>query len=259
MNSQQPTRTAVHRLLALAAGIVFLVATGVLNAQVQTQTTTKQATTRQATVEQGEVLLVDGRDLIVKMSDGQIRHFANVPESVRVDVDGQKLGIHDLKPGMKLQRTIITSTTDKTITTVKTVTGKVWFVTPPNTVILTMEDGTNQQFAIPTDQKFTIDGKQVDAWGLKKGMSVSATKVIEVPETVIAKERRLSGTMPPPPPAPPADAPILIAQETTAAPATVAEVAPTKLPKTSSLLPLIGLLGLLSCGTGFGIRLLRRS
>jgi hypothetical protein len=191
------------------------------------------------------------------MSDGQIRHFANVPESVRVDVDGQKLGIHDLKPGMKLQRTIITSTTDKTITTVKTVTGKVWFVTPPNTVILTMEDGTNQQFKIPNDQKFTIDGKQVDAWGLKKGMSVSATKVVEVPETVIAKERRLSGKMPPPPTPPPADAPILIAQET--APAPVAEEAPTKLPKTGSLLPLIGILGLLSLGTGFGSRLLRRS
>jgi hypothetical protein len=259
MNSQQSTRTAVHRLLALTAGIVVLVATGLMNAQVQTQTTTKQATTKHATVERGEVLLVDGNDLIVKMDDGQIRHFANVSESVRVDVDGQKLGIHDLKPGMKLQRTIITSTTDKTITTVKTVTGKVWHVAPPNTVILTMEDGTNQQFKIPNNQKFTIEGKQVDAWGLRKGMNVSATKVVEVPETVIAKERRLSGTMPPPPTPPPADAPILIAEETAPAPATVAEPAPTKLPKTSSLLPLIGLLGLLSLGTGFGSRLLRRS
>jgi hypothetical protein len=257
MNSQQLTRTAVRRLLALAAGIVFLMATGIMNAQVQTQTSTKQATTRQATVERGEVLLVDGNDLIVKMDDGQIRHFANVPESLRVDVDGQKLGIHDLKPGMKLQRTIITSTTDKTITTVKTVTGKVWHVTPPNSVILTMEDGTNQQFKIPTDQKFMVNGELVDAWGLKKGMNISATKVVEVPETVIAKERRLSGTMPPPPPSPPADAPILIAQET--APAPAVEPAPTKLPKTGSLLPLIGLLGLLSLGTGFGSRLLRRS
>ena len=225
----------------------------------QTQTTTKQATTKQATVERGEVILVDGNDLIVKMDDGQIRHFANVSENVRVDVDGQKLGIHDLKAGMKLQRTIITSTTDKTITTVKSVTGKVWHVAPPNTVILTMEDGTNQQFKIPNNQKFTIDGQQVDAWGLKKGMNVSATKVVEVPETVISKERRLSGKMPPPPTPPPADAPILIAEETAPAQETVAELAPTKLPKTSSLLPLIGLLGLLSCGTGFGIRLLRRS
>jgi len=120
-----------------------------------------------------------------------------------------------------------------------------------------MENGKNQQFKIPNNQKFLVDGQQLDAWGLKKGMSISATKVVEVPESVIDQQRKISGSMPPPP-APPADAPILIAEEKAPAPP-AAEPAPEKLPKTGSLLPLIGLLGLLSFGASFGMNMLRRS
>jgi hypothetical protein len=35
------------------------------------------------------------------------------------------------------------------------------------------------------------------------------------------------------------------------------EPAPTELPKTGSLLPMVGLLGILCCGFSFGIRMLR--
>jgi hypothetical protein len=86
-------------------------------------------------VERGEVVVVQGNDLVVKMEGGTIRHVANVPESARINVDGRELGIHDLKPGMKLQRTITTKTIPQTITTVKTVTGKVWHIFPPGSVI----------------------------------------------------------------------------------------------------------------------------
>jgi LPXTG-motif cell wall-anchored protein len=246
-------------LLAVVAGIVFLAFTAAMNAQVQTQTAEEHGPgTKQVTVERGEVVLVNGNDLVVKMEDGSIRHFANVPESARAEVDGQQLGIHDLKPGMKLQRTITTTTTPKTITTVQSVTGKVWHVSPPNSVILTLEDGTNQSFKIPKGQKFTVDGQQTDAFGLKKGMKISATKVVEVPQTVIDQERKVSGSQPPPPPAPPADVPILVA-EAKAPEVAAAEPAPASLPKTGSMLPLIGLLGLLSAGASFGIRLFRRA
>jgi hypothetical protein len=76
---------------------------------------------------------------------------------------------------MKLQRTIATTTTSQTVTTVQTVTGKVWNVNPTNSVILTLEDGTNQQFKIPKGQKFNVDGQETDARGLRKGMKISAT------------------------------------------------------------------------------------
>jgi LPXTG-motif cell wall-anchored protein len=156
---------------------------------------------------------------------------------------------------MKLEKTITTTTTPKTITTVQTVTGKVWHVTPPTSVILTLEDGTNQQFKIPKDQKFNVDGQMLDAWGLKKGMKVSATKIVEKPTTEVAQEAKISGQMPPPPPAPPADAPILVA---VAAPTPApAAAAPAELPKTGSPLALIALLGMLSTGASFGLKAIR--
>jgi len=197
--------------LVLAVAVVCAILTVSMAAQVQTETsTTAGKATVQTTVEKGEVVTVSGNDLVVKMEDGSLRHIANVPDSARVNVDGKMLGIHDLKPGMKLQRTITTTTTPKTITTVQSVTGKVWYINPPSSVILTLEDGKNQQFKIPKGQKFNVDGQTVDAWGLKKGMNVSATKVVEVPITEVDKQRKLTGTMPPPPPAPPADVPVLV-------------------------------------------------
>ena len=119
-------------------------------------------------------------------------------------VDGQQLGVHDLMPGMKPVRATVTTITPQVVTTVQTVTGKVWRVTPPTSVILTLENGQNQEFTIPKGQKFTVDGTETDAWGLKQAMVVSATKVVEVPDTVVTKQKVVLGTMP-------WDAPILIA------------------------------------------------
>jgi hypothetical protein len=242
--------------LVLAVGAVCLSFALSMSAQVKTETTTTSGqAVREATVERAEVVLVNGNDLVVKMEDGTIRHFPNVPESARATVDGQELGVHELKPGMKLQRTIVVSTTPQTITTVQTVQGKVWHISPPNTVILTLEDGTNQQFKIPKGQKFMVDGQQTDAWGLKKGMKVSATKIVEEPQTLIDQKTKISGSMPPPPPSPPpADAPILVA---VAEPTVVPAALPTALPKTGSLLPLIGLLGSFSLLLSCGLRLIR--
>src|SRR5882762_8650202 len=237
--------------LVVAVGALCLAFTLNMNAQVKTETTTERGqAVHETTVERGEVVLVNGNDLVVKMENGEIRHFANVPESARATVDGRQLGIHDLKPGMRLQRTLTVTTTPKTVTTVQTVTGKVWNINPPSSVILTLEDGTNQQFQIPRDQKFNVDGQETDAWGLKKGMKVSATKIVEVPEVHVQREQQVSGTLPPPPPSPPPDLPILIAEP---APVPVPEAAPSDLPKTRGILPLIGLLGDLSFLSSLGL------
>ncbi len=245
----------------IAVGIVCLAFTLSMSAQVQTKTTTTAAKpTVDNHVETGVVVAVSGNDLVVKMADGTLRHVANVPESARVTVDGKELGIHDLKPGMTLQRTITTTTTPKTITTVQSVTGTVWHVSPPNSVILTLADGKNQSFKIPKNQKFNVNGQMTDAWGLRKGMTISATKVVEVPVTVVSQTRTVTGEMPPPPPPPPADVPILVVEEVVI-PVQVAQAAPApaELPKTGSQLPLIGLLGLLSLASSFGLRLARKS
>lgn len=192
--------------IVMAAATAAILSTGA-GAQVQkTQSVDGGRPTVTTTVERGEVVRVSGNNLIVKMDDGVIRDFPNIPENAKVSVDSQELTIHDLKPGMKLQRTITTTSTPRLVTTVETVTGKVFAVTPPLSVILTLDDGTNQKFEIPKDQKFNIDGQMVDAFGLRKGMVVSATKVVEAPETEVSEQRKVTGTVP----APPADGPILL-------------------------------------------------
>ena len=111
-------------------------------------------------------------------------------------------------------------------------------------MILTLENGTNQQFKIPQDQKFNVDGKMVDAFGLKKGMQISATKIVEVPMTVTTQQKSVTGTMPPPSPTLPADAPLLVAEgEPTPAPSnTETPAAPANpTPATASYFPWIGL------------------
>ena len=247
----------------LAVGAVYMVFAMSMSAQVETTTNTEKGqATKQVTVERGEVVMVEGNDLIVKKDDGQILHFPNVPDSTRVTVDGQQLSVHDLKPGMKLQRTITTTTTPKTVTTTQNVTGTVWHVTPPTSVILTLEDGTNQQFRIPRGQKFMINGRETDARDLRRGMTVTATRIVEEPITVVDQKRQITGTMPPPPAAPPANTPILIVvSRPTPAPAApeaaAAEPAP-KLPKTGSIVPAVGLLGILFLATSFGLTMARK-
>jgi hypothetical protein len=244
----------VRASLILAVGAIGLACTVKLNAQIKTtQSETALGATQTVKVERAEVLTVQGNDVVLKMEDGSIRHIANVPESARGIVDGREIGIHDLKPGMRLQKTITTTTIPKIITTTQSVTGRVWHVNPPSSVILTLENNENQQFKIPKGQVFMVDGQKVDAWGLKKGMKVSVTKVVEEPITQVEEQARLAGHMPPPPPPPPADVPILVVE---AAPTPAPAVAAAELPKTASNLPLIALLGLglLAAATGLKVK-----
>jgi hypothetical protein len=256
MNAMQRTQGIVSKwVIAGGASIAVALAGGA-----QVQTTTKVghgAPTQSVNVERAEVVSVTGNDLIVKMADGELRDFPNVPENKTVTVDGKELTIRDLKPGMKLERTTVVTTTPRMITTVRTVTGKVWHVSPPNSVILTLEDGTNQSFKIPKGQNFTVNGQVTDAFGLKKGMNVTATAVTETPETVVAHEVKHTGTMPPPPPETPQQGVtllVVVLHPTPAESAAAAEPASTKLPKTATSLPLIGLLGAALCAFALGLR-----
>jgi hypothetical protein len=225
-----------------------------------TSSTAAGTATVSTEVKSAKVLYVSGNDLVVKADDGQVKHFV-VPDDKTVTVDGKQLTVHDLKPGMRLTRTITTTTTPRTITTVRTIKGKVWYVNPPNSVILSLNDGQNKQYKVPKGQMFEVDGEKRDVFALKKGMVVSAMVMTETPEVVANSTRSVTGIAPPPPPAtPPApvQAAILIEEPMTAAPApvAVAEAAPAALPKTGSNVPLIGLLGLLCFGTALALRAL---
>jgi len=247
-------------IMILAVGAVGLAFTVKMSAQVKTSTEERTGqSTQEVKVEHATVIAVSGNNVVVKMEDGSIREVQNVSESARVTVDGREIGVHELKPGMHLQKTITTTTTPKVIVTTKTVTGKVWHVTPPNSVILTLEDNTNQAFKIPNGQKFMVNGQQTDAFGLKKGMVVQVTKVVEQPAVQVEEQAKLHGRMPPPPPPAP-DLPVLVvmaAPTPAPAPAPV-QTAAAELPKTGSELPLTGLIGMMLMAGSAGVKFLRR-
>jgi len=249
MISTRLTRTILCGLLGGAAlCIAFSLPSA---AQVQTtKTETHGEATRQVTVQRGEIVYINGNSVVLKLEDGTLREFDNVPESSTFMVDGKPVNIKNAKVGMKLEKQTVRTTKPKVVTTVETVTGKVWHVSPPSRVILTLENGQNQEFTIPDGQKFTIDGKETDVFGLRKGMNVSAQRITEVPETVVEHEVKITGHMPPPP-APTPGVPILVVVAPPAPlveTAKTTETAPAKLPTTASDLPLIGLLGALFCG-----------
>lgn len=248
----------MRRMTILAVGAIGLAFTATMTAQVQTTKEERSGgeVTREVKVENAVVLSVQGNDLIVRMQDGSIRHIANVPASSRAMVDGREVSIRDVKPGMHLQKTITTTTTPKVIVTTQTVTGKVWHVHPPTSVILTLENGENQSFKVPKGQVFMINGQEETVFGLRKGMQVSVLKVVEEPLTQVQQEAKVTGHMPPPPEAPPADVPIVIAQNT---PPPSPAAAPAELPKTGSDLPLLGLIGLMLMAGSLGVYAVRKT
>jgi hypothetical protein len=178
---------------------------------------------------------------------------------------------------MRLTQRITTTTTPKTITTVKSVSGTVWHVNAPVSVILTLPDGSNKQFKVPEGVKFSIGGEEKTVFDLRKGMQVTATAVTTVPETVVSRQSTVTGRAPAPAPVaemPPAQqvgtllvedpTPVTAAaapqpaQPANTAAASPTEPAPRNLPKTASPVPLLGLLGALGVLTALGLRASRR-
>ncbi len=244
------------KLLAIAILALFA-AFAIAQERTETQVT-REAGTHEYQVVRAEVVYVSGNEIVVRLENGEIRNVTVSPDATAT-VDGRTITVKDLKPGMKLERTIKTTTTPELVTTVRTIEGTVWHVSAPKTVILTLANGQNKKYNVPKDQIFKINGEDKTVFDLKKGMKVTATVITRVPQSVIAQEKSVTGMMPPPPPTPPIQGALLIEDKT--APVEVATAAPPKtpekLPKTASFIPLIGLLGLGCTLLGLGINRLR--
>jgi len=86
-------------------------------------TTTEPVTVQTTVVKNGTVWKVlMPKTVIVTMENGKNKQFT-VPEWMTFDVNGQKLGVADLKPGMKLTATMISENVGTMTTTSKAVTG----------------------------------------------------------------------------------------------------------------------------------------
>jgi hypothetical protein len=264
-------------LTALAVVVGSTQVATVAVGQDQQPQTTKQIVKGLSTVNteqiHGTVEYVEGNTLVVRMADGAIREF-NVPEIRKFIIDGHEKTVHDLKPGTKLNARVTTTVTPVTERTTTVGTGRVWWVAG-KTVILTLPNGENKEYTVEDHYKFTVNGnKDATVFDLRKGMVVSAEKIVEEPRTEIASDTVVTGQAPPPPApkrvvaqAPPPPARTEVAQvhaEPAPAPAPVAapapvevaqaQEAPARLPETASNLPLIGVLGVLFIGLGLRLR-----
>ncbi len=254
--SKKSVRGQVPCRRAIQACLFCMGLAGALSAQTTTQTQ----------VRSGTVVYTIGNDLVIKMDDGTVKHLV-VPDSATAEVDGKTVTVHDLKPGMHLSKTITTTTTNESVTNVRIVKGKVWFVSPPSNLIVTLANGQNKQYKVPDGMKFNVDGQQVTAFDLKKGMNLVATVVTTTPQTVVSSNSQVTGTAPvmaaaPKPATPPMVGALLIEDKSAPAvappPVTASneapEPAPKKLPKTAGYSPLLGLIALCTLLTGLALR-----
>ena len=163
---------------------------------------------------------------------------------------------------------ITTSTTPRYVKTVRVLKGKVWHVMAPHSVIVSLPDGSNHRYAVPSHAKFTVNGQAKTVFDLRKGMSFEATIVTDEPQTVVASSKTTFGRAPAPA-TPPLYGVLLIQPVQSAAvtarvpeqqtPVTVASAElPSVLPKTGSALPWIAVLGALALAMGMTLATVRR-
>jgi hypothetical protein len=227
-----------------------------------TSTTTVQRgeSTFDTQVRNAEVVYVEGNDLVLKLEDGKVEHLV-VPDSDKFTINGSDVTVHELTSGTKLTQTITTTTAPHYVTTIRTLKGKVWHVNPhASTVFLTLLDNTNQSYQIPNHAKLMIGGQPKTVFDLRRGMQIEATIVTDDTHTVTERSKSVVGQAPAPP-ATPRELGLLLFFQPKPAPAMVAsaEQPASTLPKTGTLLPLLGLLGGLAVATSLGLGAVRQT
>ena len=65
-----------------------------------------------------------------------------------------------------------------------------------NYVILTLDTGENREYKVPETFQFMVEGKPATVKDLRPGMKVTATKIIEEPQTEISTETVITGKAP---------------------------------------------------------------
>jgi len=184
--------TSRHGIMTCVA--VFAMAAGL---GAQATTTTKEAGKPEVTTEQitGEVVLVDNNVLLARMQPGGQYRMFNIQPSQQFVVDGKSKRLSELTPGTVLTATALTTNQPVTVRTTTVTNGTVLWV-QGNYVVLTLENGQTREYTVPESFTFTSGGKPATVKDLRKGMKVSATKIVAEPTSQISKEIVITGKSP---------------------------------------------------------------
>jgi hypothetical protein len=182
----------------IVTGIAMLLASAVgLRAQTTTGNVTQATGEAKVTTEQitGELALVDGNRVVVKLEPKGVYRYFDIPPGRQFIIDGQTKLIGDLRPGTVLTATATTTMQPVVVRTTSVLNGTVWYVSG-NYVILTLPSGENRDYNVPPSFRFSVEGKPASVTDLRKGMKVSAEKIVEEPRTEISTKTVITGKAP---------------------------------------------------------------
>jgi hypothetical protein len=181
---------------AIVTALAVLCVTGAAYAQATSQTERLKGEAKVETVKMtGTVMAVRDNYLLAKMQPLGNYSLFKVQPGREFIIDGQTKHIGDLKPGTELTGMIITRTTPVTVRTTSTLNGTVWYA-QDKYVILTLENGENKEYSVPESFQFNVEGKPATARELRPGMKVTATKIVEEPQTEMSTDTVITGKAP---------------------------------------------------------------
>jgi hypothetical protein len=142
----------------------------------------------------GELVAKGSNWLIAKDMAGNYKLY-NVQPGKKAIIDGVAKGLDQLQIGTWLTSTA-TVTETPIVNRTTTITKGTVFWAAPTSIIVTLENGENKQYDVPSDFKFDVEGKMLSAMELRQGMKVTGTKIVEEPVTVITHDVVVTGVAP---------------------------------------------------------------
>lgn len=177
-----------------------------------------------------QVVSVDGNKVVVKGQRGS--QEITVPDDFRFTVNGKKISVHELKPGMKGSATITTTTTVTPVHTTQVRNAEV-VQASANSIIVRGAKGFQMYSEGEVEKrgiKIYKNGRPVTFSDLHAGDKLTATIVTEGPPKVVTRrevQARLNKPRPPPGPAPaPTPSASAAPSDAAASPASAASSAP---------------------------------
>src|SRR5690349_23914652 len=121
-------------LLCFAFSMLSLSAQDIKHPPTTKTTGSPEHVVHQTSVKNAEVIHVSGHQVVVELENGGFE-VLNLPKDFLFDIDGQRLTVHQLEPGMKLTQEIHTVTTPQEVESVRTIEGTVFHVAGPHVIL----------------------------------------------------------------------------------------------------------------------------